>query len=503
MGKSQIKAGVVLSYLIILVNTLGGFLLTPFLLRELGQDLYGLYTLIASFSGYMMLMDFGVATTSVRYISKYRSENDKNKVEKFIGSILSFYIIVCCIVLIVGIFLYLNLENIFSSSITNELLPSAQIMFVFVIINSSLTMFAHALPAIITAYEKFTFSKILDLIRIILRIYLIIAFVKVGYSSLSIIIVDTILNVSLIFVRWYYIRNSLGINLKLQKFDKCFVQEVGQFSFYVFLSSIVNQVNIRADQIILGVVSTTEEIAISGIASKLNQYYHQIAVAISGVFLPRVTSLVVRKTNALEIEEFAIRIGKLQGKLLLYIIVGFIAVGKDFIKVWAGPGYESAYCIVIVLMCSNLASYTQGILLSVSHAMNKHKIRNIIYAIITIFNIIISIPLANEYGALGASIGTGISMTIGYYILIQVYYHRALNINMKRFFFETIIKPMPSAIITLFIAINLGNNNIISIISRILLITILYFSMLYFTDFSIYERKLLKSFISKIKKTPY
>ncbi len=502
MGKSQIKTGVVLSYVIIFVNTIGGFFLTPFLLREFGQSIYGLYTLIASFSGYLMLMDFGVTITSVRYISKYRAENDKQKAEKFIGSILSFYIVVGIIVLLIGILIYFNLANVFSSSITEDLLPSAKKMFVFVIINSSLTMFVHTLPAIITAYEKFTFSKSLELIRIILRILLIVIFVKIGYSALSVIIIDTFLNLFLAIARWFYAKDRLGIKFRIQKFDKSFVQEVGQFSFFIFLASIVNQVNVRADQLILGVVSSTEEIAISGIGSKLNQYYHQAAVAISGVFLPRVTSMVTKKVNSIEIENFAIKIGKLQGKLLLYIIIGFILVGKEFIYAWAGPSYESAYYIVIVLMLSNLASYTQGILLSVSQAMNKHRLRNIIYTIVTALNVAITIPLASKYGALGASFGTGISMIIGYYILIQIYYHKALNVNMRRFFFETIIKPMPSAIVSTAIVILLNNNYEFfnSVLIKVLVVTVVYFTALFLTDFTMYERNLLKNLINKIKR---
>jgi len=503
VGKSQIKSGVILSYLIIFANTLVGLLLTPFLLRKLGQSNYGLYTLIASFSGYMMLMDFGTTTTTVRYIAKYRAENRQTEVENLVGSILSFYMLVGVLIILIGSILFVNLETIFYSSIAQAQLYEAKIMFVFVIINSALVMLMHALPAIIRAYEKFTFSKSIELIRIILRMILIYVFITLGYSALAIIIIDTILNLLLAICRLVYINKVLSIKLRFRKIEKSFIREIGQFSFFVFLASIVNQVNVRADQIILGIVSSTEEIAISGVSMKLNQYYNQIATAISGVFLPKITKMVTLKSPIKQIEDFLIRIGKLQGKLLILIIIGFISVGEQFILIWAGPDYKSAYYIVLILMISNLASYTQGSLLLLTQAMNKHKKRNIIYLIVTAFNIIISIPLAKHYGAIGAAAGTGFSMFIGFYIIMQIYYHKETGVNMFRFLYETIIKLLPSAVVTLLFAWGVSlvlDNNIYTMILQVIIITLIYIIMIALTDLTEYEKNTIKKMFRYVIK---
>jgi O-antigen/teichoic acid export membrane protein len=503
VGKSQIKSGVILSYLIIFVNTLGGLLLTPFLLRKLGQSNYGLYTLIASFSSYMMLMDFGTTTTTVRYIAKYRAENKQTEVENFIGSILSFYMLVGLSIIFIGSILFANLGTIFYSSIAQNQLYEAKLMFAFVIVNSALVMLMHALPAIIRAYEKFTFSKSIELIRVVLRVVLIYIFVSAGHSALAIVIIDTIVNLLLAIFRLIYINKVLSIKLSFRKLERSFIMEIGQFSFYVFIASIVNQVNVRADQIILGIVSSTDEIAICGVSMKLNQYYHQMASAISGVFFPKITKMVTLEKPMKEIEEFVIRIGKLQGKLLIMIIVGFIVAGKQFISIWAGSGYESVYYIVLILMISNLASYTQGSLLLLTQAMNKHKKRNIIYFIVTIFNIIITIPLAKYYGAIGAVTGTGISMFIGFYIIMQIYYHKETGINMFRFIFETLIKPLPSASVALLLALGVSlvfDTNIYTMLLQIITIVLIYIIMISLTDLTEYEKNTIKKISGYIIK---
>ena len=50
---NQLKAGAILNYIVIVLNTLVGLLYTPYMLRMMGQSEYGLYSLVASVIGYL------------------------------------------------------------------------------------------------------------------------------------------------------------------------------------------------------------------------------------------------------------------------------------------------------------------------------------------------------------------------------------------------------------------------------------------------------------------
>ena len=52
MAINQIKGGIVLNYVIIGLNIVLGLLYTPYMLRMLGQNEYGLYSLVASIIAY-------------------------------------------------------------------------------------------------------------------------------------------------------------------------------------------------------------------------------------------------------------------------------------------------------------------------------------------------------------------------------------------------------------------------------------------------------------------
>ena len=72
MVVNQLKAGAVLNYVVIGLNSLVGLLYTPYMLRMMGQSEYGLYSLVASVIAYLTIMDFGFGNAIIRYTAKFR-----------------------------------------------------------------------------------------------------------------------------------------------------------------------------------------------------------------------------------------------------------------------------------------------------------------------------------------------------------------------------------------------------------------------------------------------
>ena len=120
----------------------------------------------------------------------------------------------------------------------------------------------------------------------------------------------------------------------------------------------------------------------------------------------------------------------------LLSLSGFVSVGHDFIIRWAGADYEQAYYIEIILMVPALVPLVQNTGISILQAKNIHKFRSVVYLFVAIANIFISIPLAKEFGGIGAAIGTGIATCIGQIIVMNIYYHKKAHLNIIKFWKE-------------------------------------------------------------------
>ena len=97
-GEKQLKIGAVLSYFSIALNLVAGLLYTPWMVAQIGKADYGLYTLANSLIS-LFLVDFGLSTATSRYVSKYRAENNQEKVDNFLGVIYKLYLIIDAVIL--------------------------------------------------------------------------------------------------------------------------------------------------------------------------------------------------------------------------------------------------------------------------------------------------------------------------------------------------------------------------------------------------------------------
>ena len=111
--KSQLKSGVVLSYLNLIIGNLVPFVYTPLMLSILGQAEYGLYTLAHTIVGYLSLLSFGMGSAVIRYITKYKATGEKKKMQQMFGlftflfSVLAFVVLILWVILLFHIKLYI------------------------------------------------------------------------------------------------------------------------------------------------------------------------------------------------------------------------------------------------------------------------------------------------------------------------------------------------------------------------------------------------------------
>ena len=69
MKINQLKAGSLLSYVTLAVSCIIPILYTPVMLSILGQNAYGLYALTNSVVSYLGLLNFGMGSAVIRYVT--------------------------------------------------------------------------------------------------------------------------------------------------------------------------------------------------------------------------------------------------------------------------------------------------------------------------------------------------------------------------------------------------------------------------------------------------
>ena len=78
----------------------------------------------------------------------------------------------------------------------------------------------------------------------------------------------------------------------------------------------------------------------------------------------------------------------------------------------------------------------QNVGIEIQRAKNMHQFRSWLYLFMAAGNILINIPLVQNYGGFGAAIGTSLSYLIGNGLIMNIYYHQKIGLNMLYFWKE-------------------------------------------------------------------
>src|SRR5690606_20228247 len=137
---SQIKKGALLTYLKIGVTNIVGLILTPYIIRTLGDSEYGLYILVGSIIAYLGLMNLGINNATVRYVAKYKALKDKESEGIFLSTTMWLYLIISILIIFIGIGIYFNLDSIFAKSLSPNEISKVKIMFVILVFNMAVAL---------------------------------------------------------------------------------------------------------------------------------------------------------------------------------------------------------------------------------------------------------------------------------------------------------------------------------------------------------------------------
>lgn len=254
MKVNELKAGVVLSYLSIFITMVVALLYTPIMLRLLGQSEYGLYSLIGSVVGYLSILDLGLGSAMIRYNARNRALGDKDAESRLNGMFLVLYSGIGIITVIIGAVLYFNVENLFGARLTAVELGKGRIMMLLLICNFAVSFPLSIFGSIMQAYEKFVFVKLVAIINSILSPCIMLPFLYAGFGSVSMVVVSTVLNIAVLLINLGYCVRVLKIRIHFEGFDYPLLGEIAGYSFFIFLTVIVDKVYWSTGQVILGIV---------------------------------------------------------------------------------------------------------------------------------------------------------------------------------------------------------------------------------------------------------
>ena len=446
MRLDQRKMGVLLTYVSEAIKILTTLVYTPVMLRLLGDNEYGLYQTVSSTVAYLSLLSLGFGSAYVRYHSRYQVKDDNNGIARLNGMFMLVFCAMSLICLVAGGVMIGNARAIFGDKLTGAEVNQSKLLMAVLIISMTITFPNSVFNCYVTAHERFIFQKLLIVVQNLLNPCLTLPLLLLGYGSVAVVAVSTLLTLVVFVSNLYYCLKKLGMKFVFRGLEFGLLKEMAAFTFFIFLNQIIDQVNWAVDKFLLVRMIGPAMVTVYSVGAQINSLYIQMSTAVASVFVPKVNQIVASSDDNAALTRLMTKVGRIQYLILALILTGFAFFGQAFIGLWAGAGKGQAYEVALLLMVPVTVSLVQNMGIEIQRAKNMHRARSVVYACLALGNVVLSIFLIPKWGCVGAAAGTAISLVLGNILFMNWYYHKKIGLDMVAFWKE-ILMLLPATVV--------------------------------------------------------
>ena len=507
--KSQLKTGIVLNYVNIILGNLIPVFYTPIMLSLLGQKEYGLYKLSSSVTSYLSLISLGIGSAVVRYLIKAREEEGKEAEERVLGLFMVIFQIIAAAALLIGTILAFNLELFYGKSLSAAELSRMKVLVLIMVCNTALSFSQTPYTSVVSAHEKFIFLQCANILTACVGPIANLIALFLGYASIGMAVSSLLISLICRLVYYAYVKKHMHIRANYGNLPTHLLKEILSFSLWIFIANVVAQLYNATDTVMIGMIPSlaTIGVAVYNIGGTFNNIISSLTTGISSLLTPKANRMVFQRATNSELTDLTVRVGRIQALIMALVVSGFIAFGKPFIFFYAGEEYSDSYWVAVLVMLPNMIPLVQSMCLSILVAQNKHRFRSIVYLGMAILNVIGTWILMQYMGVIGAALMSGIALIIGNGFIMNWYYQNRTGLDMIRFWKEIgkiLMVPTVMCILTLVLSKYIDFYRISTLAFGIVLYSLIYCTINWLFILNDYEKNLIKgpsqSVINKVKR---
>lgn len=507
--KSQLKTGIVLNYVNIILGNLIPVFYTPIMLSLLGQKEYGLYKLSSSVTSYLSLISLGIGSAVVRYLIKAREEEGKEAEERVLGLFMVIFQIIAAAALLIGTILAFNLELFYGKSLSAAELSRMKVLVLIMVCNTALSFSQTPYTSVVSAHEEFIFLQCANILTTCVGPIANLIALFLGYASIGMAVSTLLISLICRLAYYAYVKKHMHIRANYGNLPTHLLKEILSFSLWIFIANVVAQLYNATDTVMIGMIPSlaTIGVAVYNIGGTFNNIISSLTTGISSLLTPKANRMVFQRATNSELTDLTVRVGRIQALIMALVVSGFIAFGKPFIFFYAGEEYSDSYWVAVLVMLPNMIPLVQSMCLSILVAQNKHRFRSIVYLGMAILNVIGTWILMQYMGVIGAALMSGIALIIGNGFIMNWYYQNRTGLDMIRFWKEIgkiLMVPTVMCILTLVLSKYIDFYRISTLALGIVLYSLIYCTINWLFIMNDYEKNHIKepaqSVINKVKR---
>lgn len=422
------------------VAILVAFIASPIIVHTLGDERYGLWSLVISITGYYSMLELGVTTAVVKYVSHFVAQEDRESARRVFSSATLFFALVGVAIFIASIVVGILLPSWFDTSATSP--TSIFVVALLIGLSTAMSISFSAVSASLFALQHIPALSIVNMIATVAKNFLVVVLLLRGYGLIAMGLVTLLtealrLSILRLILTW----RQPFMSFRRRSVSRDALQTILPYSVYSFLITIASKFLIFSSTLVVGRLIGVSDVTYFSIAVTLLMYVEAILWSLQQVLIPIISAYDATGGRA-ENRRLYLVGTRYSTLLMLPIMVTLFAIGDVFIANWMGESYALQSGPVLQILCVGFAfSFSQFTAAAILKGVNRHRALAFVLIVQALVGLLGSIALALPLGLRGVALGITVPMAAANAVLVPAFTCRVLGIELADFYRQSLLVP--------------------------------------------------------------
>lgn len=403
------------------LNIIIMFIISPIIVKSLGNRDYGIWEMIMSMVGYMGLLDMGIGPALLRFVAVSHTRNDRQELQDMISSAVVFFVLIgfVAVTCLVGLSFHPGLL-IGKEHVDADYISAVIVLFA---VNTGLMFPLNVFTAILMGVQHHflinTTRGLFGVVRSVIVYYLLLRYPGKGLIMLA--LMEPIFNLLQFSV--YAVALQRDASIPRFSISACSLAKMRELFKYGSKSAtlmVASRVQNASIPFVISAVLGVSSIVYYTMPNRLIDYAKGLSHAMGFPLTPYFASQMTSN------DQDSVRNSWLQTSLALQIITNAMPLfilfcGEPFLSIWIGKEYGIAgrgvlYCLVAALFVESVAPNASRILMASGH----HGRAAVMWLILAVISIPLAIVGAANFGVTGVALGSTTALIVGNLVTLHM-----------------------------------------------------------------------------------
>ncbi len=418
-----------------------GLFLSPFVVKSLGADVYGLWTIVGSLTGSLGIFDLGMRSAVVRFLSREHARGDHEAATRLAAQLRALFGVASVLVILLGAALIIWLPAFFSVPV--HLVTSGRLALALSVLSLALTLNGSVSAGVLMAMERLDVLGFADIgfeafrIALVLLVLAngggIVGLAAIGFS-LGVVRYAVVLRAS----RHVYPELRRGVRLPNWAETRR-ILDVSLFSTLIYTSVTLAS---QAGTLIIGATLPLALAAYYAIGGTLPAYAGALNRPIAQTVHPRASRLDATG-DAQGLRDLILGTGKASALVLLPVILTFIVRGQTFVGLWQGEEFRvPSGNVLAVLAVGALFSGPRHVIQAAFVGSGRHRALGAWYIGEAVVRIAATVVLVRTVGLLGPAWATVVPGVLMSCVVLPLLCRRDFGLPLSAMLLQVWARPL-------------------------------------------------------------